>query len=93
MRLSNPVIWIEGEAGVGKTRLAEEFVGYIGKDGVRILRLRGISNQSTPFAAWVDVFKSFPEILNIENLSDAGKENNIVAHSRYCFIPFRSLPV
>ena len=72
--LSNPIIWIEGEAGVGKTRLAEEFVGYIRKDGVRIFRLRGSGYQISPFAAWVDVFKSFPEILNCGNLSDRVKK-------------------
>ena len=91
--LSNPVIWIEGEAGVGKTRLVEEFVGYIRKDGARIFRLRGSGNQSTPFSAWVDIFKSFPEILNSENLSDRVK--NVISSliTETDLIPYRSLPV
>jgi class 3 adenylate cyclase/tetratricopeptide (TPR) repeat protein len=51
---------ITGEAGVGKTRLAEEFVSRAARDGVRILRGRaGREGISAPFASWSEAVRDF----------------------------------
>ena len=53
-------IAITGEAGVGKSRLAEEFLSRAERDGVRVLRGRaepGVASE--PFAAWSEVVRAF----------------------------------
>ena len=45
---SGSAIAIEGEAGVGKTRLAEEFLGYADSRGVRVLRGRCYERELGP---------------------------------------------
>src|SRR5215218_5393649 len=42
------VIAVEGEAGVGKTRLAEEFLGYARSQGVRVLSGRCYERELGP---------------------------------------------
>jgi predicted ATPase/DNA-binding SARP family transcriptional activator len=42
------VVAVEGEAGVGKTRLAEEFVGYARSQGVRVLSGRCYERELGP---------------------------------------------
>ncbi len=56
------VLWIEGEAGIGKTRLAEEFTGYITKEGVQVFRLRGLNNINAPYAAWIYALENYSGI-------------------------------
>jgi tetratricopeptide (TPR) repeat protein len=53
-------IAITGEAGVGKTRLAEEFVSRPERDGARILRGRADrEGVSAPFASWSEAVRDF----------------------------------
>ena len=42
------VVAVEGEAGVGKTRLAEEFLGYARSQGVRVLSCRCYERELGP---------------------------------------------
>lgn len=48
---SRRVILLEGEAGIGKTRLAEVFTGYAAAQGTRLLHIRLPSTQRAPLAA------------------------------------------
>jgi class 3 adenylate cyclase/tetratricopeptide (TPR) repeat protein len=53
-------IAIRGEAGVGKTRLAEEFAARVERHGVRVLRGRADRGGiSAPFAPWADAVGGF----------------------------------
>lgn len=50
---------ILGEAGIGKTRLAEELAQRAAAEGMRILKGRCFESQQLfPFAPWMDLFRS-----------------------------------
>ena len=53
-------IAISGEAGIGKTRLLEEFAARAAREGTRILRGRGDrGGLSIPFAPWSGALRDF----------------------------------
>ncbi len=53
------VTLIEGEAGTGKTRLAEEFLRWSGAEGATVLRGRGYDHKDgTPFDPVVEALRS-----------------------------------
>ncbi|HEX6383662.1 MAG TPA: tetratricopeptide repeat protein [Anaerolineae bacterium] len=65
------VIFIEGEAGIGKSRLVAELV--------RLLRARGLTGllgtgqsieQQTPYRAWRDIFTSFFDLDQVSDLAE-----------------------
>jgi len=45
------IILIEGEAGVGKSRLVEEFLGYVAGEGAMVLRSQAATAEGLPYAA------------------------------------------
>jgi DNA-binding SARP family transcriptional activator len=52
------VVLVEGEAGVGKTRLAEEFLRWAGAEGATVLRGRGYDpRDGTPFGPIVEALR------------------------------------
>jgi class 3 adenylate cyclase/tetratricopeptide (TPR) repeat protein len=51
---------VTGEAGVGKSRLTEEFAGRAARDGARVLRGRAErGGPSAPFGPWSDAVREF----------------------------------
>ncbi len=73
------VFAIAGEAGIGKTRLADEFVARAEREGTRVLRGRGDrAGLSVPFAPWSDAVRDFarqaPETLLRKVCADCGIE-------------------
>ena len=54
---SKRVILIEGEAGIGKSRLAVTFAGYIAAQGARVLSARVLSTEHTPFAPLIQALR------------------------------------
>jgi hypothetical protein len=70
---------IEGKAGVGKTRLAEDFLRFAATDGATVLRGRGYDARSgTPFGPVVEVLREAldaPGVATIdaEWLSEVGR--------------------
>jgi DNA-binding SARP family transcriptional activator len=53
------VVAIEGEAGIGKSRLLAELIGDAAREGARVLLGRSHeSEQILPFGPWVDAFRS-----------------------------------
>ncbi len=64
-------LMIEGEAGIGKTRLAEELIRLMREAGIAGLRGAGHSiEQRTPYRAWRDIFTSFFDLDNVDNLAE-----------------------
>ena len=52
------VVIIEGEAGIGKTRLAEEFLGWATLDGADVVRARGLAmGAALPYQVVVDALR------------------------------------
>ncbi len=59
-RAEGTAIAIRGEAGVGKTRLVEEFITRSEREGTRVLRGRGDRGGiSGPFAPWSETVRDF----------------------------------
>ncbi|MGA8512962.1 MAG: AAA family ATPase [Thermoplasmata archaeon] len=66
------VIAITGEAGVGKSRLAEELVSRAAKDGAQILRGRtDRAIVSAPFTTWSEAVRDFAREASNPTLYDA----------------------
>jgi predicted ATPase len=51
------VLLVEGEAGVGKSRLIDEFLGYVTSEGVTILRTRLAAEERLPYSAVANVLR------------------------------------
>jgi class 3 adenylate cyclase len=57
------VVVVEGEAGVGKSRLVAELLGQARAAGLRVLSGAGDAiEHSTPYYAWREVFASLPAV-------------------------------
>jgi predicted ATPase len=74
------VIFIEGEAGIGKSRLVAELV--------RLLRARGLSGllgtgqsieQQTPYRAWRDIFTSYFDLDQVSDVEERRERVTSVA--------------
>jgi len=52
------VVLIEGEAGVGKSRLAEELVHWVMAEGATVLRGRGYDPEGVPFTPLIEGLRS-----------------------------------
>ena len=65
------VVLVEGEAGVGKTRLVEEFLGYVtGKDG-RVLAARAAPGGESAYATVASALRPLISPLREDNLAAA----------------------
>lgn len=67
-------ILLEGEAGIGKTRLADEFCGYAELNGKHVFKIRGLSLENQPYAAWVKFLDDEPNWLKMDSLSITSRE-------------------
>jgi DNA-binding SARP family transcriptional activator len=54
------ILWIEGEGGIGKTRLVNEFLGYAETQGVSLLHVRGTQSQALPYSPWIAALRAVP---------------------------------
>lgn len=56
----NRLLLLEGEAGIGKSRLVQEVIAILGQQGMPVLVGEGQSlEQQTPYRAWRDIFISY----------------------------------
>ncbi|RMF33081.1 MAG: tetratricopeptide repeat protein, partial [Chloroflexi bacterium] len=65
------VLLIEGEAGIGKTRLIEELIRLMRERGIAGLLGRGRSiEQHTPYRAWREIFTSYFDLDDVDDLAE-----------------------
>jgi adenylate cyclase len=73
------LLLIEGEAGIGKSRLAEELIRLMREAGIAGLRGAGHSiEQRTPYRAWRDIFTSFFDLDGVDDLAE--RQSRVQAH-------------
>lgn len=63
-------VLVGGEAGIGKTRLAEELATYARMCGADVLWGRCGENESAPYAPWVEVLGSLVGSLDADSLTE-----------------------
>ena len=75
------ILIIEGEAGIGKSRLIDELTRLMRERGIAGLLGRGRSiEQQTPYRAWRDVFSSYFDLDQAVDL--AGADVDVLAERR-----------
>ncbi len=67
-------VFVSGEAGSGKTRLAAELLTVAKRKGVVVLSGWCLSNAAAPYFPFVEAFKSFFASAESEGIQDAGTE-------------------
>ncbi len=71
-------VWIQGETGIGKTRLIEEFTKGYQKSNATVLKLQPNQKDSQPYALWISAFRQYPQIFNTDGLQTQTRET--IAH-------------
>lgn len=74
-------ILLEGEAGIGKTRLADEFGGYVASQGKPVFKLRGINLENQPYSAWIKFLMEEPAWLKETDINT--KSRNVIHTAVY----------
>ena len=75
------ILLIEGEAGIGKSRLVEELIRLMQERGVAGLRGMGSSiEQQTPYRAWREIFVSYFDLNQVND--PAERQRRVQAHVR-----------
>jgi predicted ATPase/class 3 adenylate cyclase len=73
------ILFIEGEAGIGKSRLVEELVRQMRERGIAGLLGAGRSiEQQTPYRAWRDIFSSYFDLDDTDDLAE--RRRRVQAH-------------
>jgi predicted ATPase len=67
-----PALLVAGEAGVGKTRLVDEFTGRARRDGTFVLAgaCLDVGEAAAPFAPVAEAFRSLPAVMDPAELSE-----------------------
>ncbi|MGH2521715.1 MAG: AAA family ATPase, partial [Anaerolineales bacterium] len=77
------ILLIEGEAGIGKSRLVDELVRLIRERGVAGLLGMGRSiEQQTPYRAWRDIFISYFALEEVENPAERQRRIQAQIHDQ-----------
>jgi DNA-binding SARP family transcriptional activator/tetratricopeptide (TPR) repeat protein len=63
------VITLEGEPGIGKTRLAVEFLAWAGAHGATVLQSRALEGGYLPYQPIVEALRSLPDLADLAALS------------------------
>ncbi len=70
-KLGNRVIFIEGEAGIGKSRLLEAFTGYVKSQDIQVLTAQLSLSEYAPFATLTGALEPLLTNRNLKKLSSA----------------------
>jgi tetratricopeptide (TPR) repeat protein len=67
-------VLVRGEAGIGKTRLAEELILRVRRQGGRVLRGRAGEAGAPSYSPWIEAFAACIEELGLERVRDLAGE-------------------
>jgi predicted ATPase/class 3 adenylate cyclase len=75
----NWVLILEGEAGIGKSRLIQEMIRFSRRDGLPVLIGAGQSlEQHTPYRAWRDIFNAYFELEDLPPAALPEKQSQVL---------------
>ena len=89
-----PVIFIEGEAGIGKSRLLKAFTGYLKSQGTQVLNAHLSLSEHKPYITLIDALEPLLTdiILNRLSPSSLGVLSSQFPQIQNRSFPLRSLP-
>ncbi len=88
--LDTRIILLEGFAGIGKTRLAETFTGYIAANGAQVLRARIAPGEHSPYAPLISALQPLLQPKNLNKLSPTRLSALSVLFPENSWIVFKS---
>lgn len=63
------IIWVNGESGVGKTRLLEEICRFINAKQTQVVILDASTVTGTPYAVWLSLMGKYHFLLNTDGMN------------------------
>ncbi len=76
-QLQNPnpsIVWVNGESGVGKTRLLEEFIHHIDDKKLKVITIHARSIEKRPYAIWIAGLEKYSHTFDLLALSPENRK-------------------
>jgi len=76
-QLQNPnpsIVWVNGESGVGKTRLLEEFIHHIDDKKLKVITIHARSIEKRPYAIWIAGLEKYSHTFDLLTLSPENRK-------------------
>ena len=76
-QVQNPypsIIWVNGESGVGKTRLLEEFFLHSGVEKTKFIKLFARTIENTPYAIWIACLENYSYYLDTTGYNNENRK-------------------
>lgn len=76
-QLQNPlpsIVWVNGESGVGKSRLLEEFIRHIDNNKLKVVTIHARTIEKGPFAIWIAALEKYSHTFDLLGLSTENRK-------------------
>jgi DNA-binding SARP family transcriptional activator len=68
------IVWVNGESGVGKTRLLEEFIRHIADKQTKVITIHARSIEKRPYAIWIATLEKYSHTFDLLALSPENRK-------------------
>ena len=68
------IVWVNGESGVGKSRLLEEFIHHINDKKKKVISIHARSIEKRPYAIWIAALEKYSHAFEILALSPENRK-------------------